>query len=60
MSETIGEDEEVPCDYEPGSNVPCDSCPRKITMLYRCGALQEMARELNSGGESNEGKAGET
>jgi hypothetical protein len=59
MSETIGDDEEVPCAYEPGSNVPCDSCPRKITMLYRCGVLKEMVRELNPGVEPHEGKAGE-
>lgn len=58
MSETIGEDAEGLCDYEPGSNVPCDSCPRKISMLYRCGVLQEMAKELASGGESHKGDSG--
>lgn len=24
-----------------GGNEPCQTCPRKITMFYRCGLLQD-------------------
>lgn len=36
---------DTPCDYVKDSNEPCSTCPRKITMLYRCGLLQEAAAE---------------
>ncbi len=38
------------CDYVPNSNEPCADCPRKITMLYRCGLLQEAAAEVHPEG----------
>jgi len=34
-----------PCGYVPASNEPCETCPRKITALYRCGLLQEAVKE---------------
>lgn len=33
------------CDYTAGSNQPCATCPRLISTLYRCGLLQEAARD---------------
>lgn len=35
------------CTYIPGSNEPCLTCPRKITMLYMCHLLQEAASETD-------------
>lgn len=29
------------CNYISGSGNPCASCPKRITMLYCCGFLQE-------------------
>ena len=40
------------CDYVPNSNEPCADCPRKITMLYRCGLLQEAAAEVRTEGSA--------
>lgn len=40
------------CDYVPNSNEPCAECPKKITMLYRCGLLQEAAAEVRTEGSA--------
>ena len=40
------------CDYVPNSNQPCADCPRKITMLSRCGLLQEAAAEVRTEGSA--------
>lgn len=31
------------CTYKPGTNEPCAECPRKMSTLYMCGVLQEIA-----------------
>lgn len=33
------------CTYNPHSNEPCATCPRKISTLYKCELLKETARE---------------
>ena len=41
----VPEDPTAGCDYVAGSNEPCDSCPRRITCLYRCKLLLEASAE---------------
>lgn len=33
------------CDYKKASNIPCETCPRLMSTLYRCDLLKEILKE---------------